>query len=91
MAGLGSISFPAEEPEDQRQDDADEDARGDREVEGELLALDGEVAGQAADPGDLAAHDHQDAHDGDDEADEDKGFPEIEEAAHRMFPLPFRD
>jgi len=83
LAGSGSMLFPADEPEDQGQDDADEDARGEREVEGELVTLDGEVTGQAPDPGDLPAHDQQDPHDGDDEADDDQGFPEVEEAAHR--------
>jgi hypothetical protein len=38
---LDPFLFASDKPEDQRQDDADEDARGQREVEGVLLAPDG--------------------------------------------------
>lgn len=59
--------FP-EYPEQQRQDDADNDAGGDGEVEGEILFSNNDVSGESPDPGNLLAnqqkkpyHDNQNA------------------------------
>jgi len=72
-----------EEPRDQREDDAEDDAGGKRKIDGGVLAAPGDVAGQAAErEAGLAEEQDQDADGGDEEAHADE---EASEVAH-----PFR-
>ena len=46
-------SLPINEPEDQGQDDAYEQRRGEGEIKGKILAFIGKITGEASQPGDL--------------------------------------
>lgn len=68
----------AEEPEDEGEDDADNDAGGEREVDGGVLSAEGEVAGEASERQAGAAEEKDDDSGGEDEKSEaDKETAEV--------------
>ncbi len=59
--GRESGLFPVDEPEDQRQQEADQQAGGEGEVKGHILSAKIEVPRQSADPGDFPCQQKQKA------------------------------
>src|SRR3972149_9628780 len=65
-----------EQPEQQGQDDTDEDARSQREVEGEVFPLDDDVSGQLAEPADPVCEQDQQSCAGQEQPGDQKEFPQ---------------
>jgi hypothetical protein len=63
-------SLPSKKIKDKRDDDANKDASGEREIERKALAFDRNIAGQMAQPGQLAGQ-------GKDHSDRDQQNPEV--------------
>jgi hypothetical protein len=81
MSRLSNLLFP-EQGKQQRQDDADDDGRSNREVESELLLLDDNVPRKFADPGDLLANQQKDANSNNKDAQKNQYFPKSAETEH---------
>lgn len=68
--------LPEKEIHDEAQDDADQDAGGERKVKCKILAFYIDVPGQAAQPGDFACKEEHQAHQGDKCSKKDENFAE---------------
>jgi hypothetical protein len=70
------LSFP-EQPQEQRQDRAEEEAGDDREMKTEVGPGVIDIAGQPAEPPPAKTRPQQHPHDGDNQADDDQKFAQI--------------
>jgi len=66
----------AEEPEQKGKDNADQYARGQRKVEGEVFPSDEDISGQPANPAHLVEQEEQKPHAGQNQPGDQKDFPQ---------------
>ena len=66
----------AEQPEQKGKDNADQYARGEGKVEGDVLPPDNDVSGQPADPAYLVEQEEQKPHAGQNQPGDQKDFPQ---------------
>jgi hypothetical protein len=71
-----TISAAVDEPEDQRQNDADKQTGGQGEIEAEVFAFEIKVSRETADPGErpFSAQHEQEPHPGQDQADDQQNL-----------------
>ena len=85
MLILRSLSKKGEE---EGQKKADDDASHEREIEGEFVPLDVDIAGEPADPGDLIAQDQDQPQDHEEYTTDDQDLAQITEGRHNTTILP---
>lgn len=77
--------FAADKHQDDRKDDTDDDACGQGEIEGKILAFVVEVTGKPPDPRYFASQQYKTAYDCDYQADNDKNLADAGEIKHTLF------
>src|SRR3990170_8111598 len=77
-----------EEPQDQRNDHADEDAGGKREEKSNIIPLDGDVARQPPQPWDLVGEQEQEARPDNDQSNNDQEFTDRSHRPRVLLLLP---
>jgi hypothetical protein len=73
---LSGWILPSEEVKDKRNNQADNDGRREWEIEREIAALDIDISGKAAEPGDFRSEGEQQSQDNQNDADKDKRLAE---------------
>jgi hypothetical protein len=79
--------FTADEHQDDRDDDADHDTCGQRDIEGKILALVVEITGKATDPRYFSAQQEKASYARDDETDNKENLAESGKIDHSIPPL----
>lgn len=91
MAGLRLARLSSEKVEEERQDNADNDARGNREVESKIVSLDQNVSRQFSKPWDLRRKYKENSDYGNNNAHHNKGFSKGGHGIHGSHTKPERE